>query len=203
MAHRNGRPGALLACLVTITLLTSCGQEGPEAGSPNAAPPSVSTSRNAPQTTSLPTPSTTTADVLQRPSAAVGLSLSAGGAFVRYYVSLMNYASKTGDVAPMMSVTATICKQCKAYANYVAKVNAANGGLTGEYFERVNDVPDLFRGEGGRVGGYALVTIGAYTSKDTPSAKPVTSTAQKYKREFTLIDQQGSWTMAAMSLVAQ
>ncbi|RZT28746.1 hypothetical protein EV649_2530 [Kribbella sp. VKM Ac-2569] len=122
---------------------------------------------------------------------------------MRYYVSLMNYASTTGDVAPMLSPTATICKQCKGYANYVAEVNAANGGLTGDYFERVNDVPDLFRGDGGRVGGYALVTIGAYTSKDSPSAKPVTSPVQRYKREFTLLKQHGSWTMAAMSLVAQ
>lgn len=122
---------------------------------------------------------------------------------MRYYVSLMNYASTTGDVAPMMSATTTACKQCKAYANYVAKVNAANGGLTGDYFERVNDVPDLFRGDGGPVGGYALVTIGTYTSKDSPSAKSVANTAQKYKRDFTLLNQRGSWTMAAMSLVAE
>ncbi|WP_420488541.1 DUF6318 family protein [Kribbella solani] len=139
----------------------------------------------------------------QRPKTATGLSLSAGEAFVRYYVSLLNYASTTGDSEPMMSAATGECSQCKLYADYVSKVNAANGGLTGDYFERVNDVPDLFRGEGGLLGGHATVTIGAYTSKDSPSAKPVTSMVRKYKREFTLSPQQGSWVMSAMRLVPQ
>ncbi|MET9314472.1 DUF6318 family protein [Kribbella sp. NPDC003505] len=201
MTHRNRPTIALLACLATATLLTSCTQESPEAGRPNTAPSSASTSEAA--TTAPPASSTTPTGVPQRPTAAAGLSLTAGEAFVRYYVSLMNYASTTGDIAPLMSVTTTNCKQCKGFADYVAKVNAANGGLTGDYLERVDDVPDLFRGEGGRLGGYAAVTIGAYTSKDSPSAKPVTSTVRKYRREFTLLAQQGSWVMAATSLVSQ
>jgi hypothetical protein len=157
-------------------------------------------STSAPATT---TPPNAASGVPERPKAAMGVSLSAAESFVRYYVSLLNYASTTGDVAPMMSATAANCNQCKLYADYVAKVNAANGGLSGDYFERVDDVPDLFRGDGGRVGGYAAVTIGAYTSKDSPSAKPVTSTVRKYRREFTLLDKQGSWVMAAMRLAPQ
>jgi hypothetical protein len=200
---RNRRTLNFLTCLATGTLLAACGQGSPEAGHPNTAPPSASTSETTPATTTPPAASTSPTGVPQRPAAAVGLSLSAAEGFVRYYVSLMNYASTTGDTAPLMSATATTCKQCKGFADYVAKVNAANGGLTGDYFERVDDVPDLFRGDGGRLGGYAAVTIGAYTSKDSPSAKPVTSAVTKYKREFTLVPQQGSWAMAATALVSQ
>jgi hypothetical protein len=75
--------------------------------------------------------------------------------------------------------------------------------LSGDYIERVTDVPDLFRGDSGRLGGYAAVTIGAYTSKDSPSAKPVMSNVRNYKREFTLSPQQGSWVMYEMKLVAR
>ncbi|WP_350278967.1 DUF6318 family protein [Kribbella sp. HUAS MG21] len=206
--HRHRAGVALLACLTTAASLTACGPGSPEAGQPNTAPPwksiSASTSASAsPPGSASPPASAGPTTAPQRPNTAVGLSLSAGESFVRYYVNLMNYASTTGDIAPLMSVTATNCKQCKGFADYVAKVNAANGGLSGDYFERVDDVPDLFRGDGGRLGGYAAVTIGAYTSKDSPSAKPATSTVQKYKREFTLVAQKGSWAMAATALVSQ
>ncbi|WP_307863744.1 DUF6318 family protein [Kribbella aluminosa] len=202
MTHRNRPTQALLACLATTTLLAACTNGSPEAGQPNTAPPSTSSATS--QATSSPSAtSATPTGAPQRPKAATGLSLSAAESFVRYYVDLLNYASTTGDVAPMKSATSPACSQCKLYADYVSKVNAANGGLAGDYLERVNDVPDLFRGDGGRVGGYAAVTIGAYTSKDSPSAKPVTSTVRKYKREFTLSAVNGSWTMSAMSLVPQ
>jgi hypothetical protein len=122
---------------------------------------------------------------------------------VRYYVELLNYASATGDTQPLLSASDSGCRQCKVYANYVGRVNAANGGLSGDYTERVKDVPDLFRGDSGRLGGYAAVTIGAYTSKDSPTAKPVTSTVRSYKREFTLSPQGGAWVMYEMELVEQ
>jgi hypothetical protein len=115
----------------------------------------------------------------------------------------MNYASATGDTPPLLSASDGGCRQCRVYADYVKKVNAANGGLSGDFSEHVDDIPDLFRGENGRLGGYAKVTIGAYTSKDSPTAKPVTSTLRKYKREFTLAPQQGAWVMYEMDLVPQ
>jgi hypothetical protein len=139
----------------------------------------------------------------ERPSAAQGLTLSAAEAFVHHYVDLLNHASATGDTQPLLAASDGGCRQCKIYADYVRRVNAANGGLRGDYLERVKDVPDLFRGQSGRVGGYAAVTIGGYTSKESPSAKPVTSAAQSYKREFTLSPQQGAWVMYEMKLVEQ
>ncbi|MGZ0148855.1 DUF6318 family protein [Kribbella sp. WER1] len=207
MTHRNRPTLALLACLATTTLLTACTKSSPEAGQPNTAPPPASSSS---ATTSTGTPRGSTSSSLPatptvpptRPTTATGTSLAAGEAFVRYYVSLMNYASTTGDIAPMVSASDAGCHLCKAYSDYVHKVNAANGGLKGDYFERVNDVPDLFRGDSGRLGGYAAVTIGSYTSNDA-SGKPVTSAVRKYKREFTLSPQQGSWVMYEMKLVPQ
>jgi hypothetical protein len=129
--------------------------------------------------------------------------LAAADSFVRYYVDLLNYASTTGDTQPLLSASDKGCVRCKDYASYVGRVNAANGGLSGDYIERVKDVPDLFRGDGGRLGGYAAVTIGAYTSKDSPTAKPVTSTVRSYKREFTLAPQGSTWVMYEMDLVEQ
>jgi hypothetical protein len=122
---------------------------------------------------------------------------------VHYYVDLLNYASTTGDTEPLLTASDSGCRQCRAYADYVKRVNAANGGLSGDYFERVKDVPELFKGESGRLGGSAQVTIGGYTSKESPTAKPVTSTSESYKREFALAPRQGAWVMYEMKLVEQ
>ncbi|MFD7160391.1 DUF6318 family protein [Kribbella sp. NPDC059898] len=186
--HRPGLTRALLACLAASTLLSAC---------TNTGTPSTTAVASSPAPSSVDPSSAP-----QRPQAATGTSLPAGKAFVRYYVSVMNYASTTGDIAPMLSASDAGCQLCKAYSDYVHKVNAANGGLKGDYFERVTDVPDVFRGDSGRLGGYAAVTIGSYTSNDA-SGKPVTSAVRRYKREFTLSPQQGSWVMYEMKLVPQ
>lgn len=200
MTHRNRPTFALLACLAATTFLTACTTASPEAGRPNTAAPTTEAT-SAPASASS-APSASPSGPPQRPKAATGLSLSAGEAFVRYYVGLMNYASTTGDVTPMRSASDAGCHLCNAYSDYVHKVNAANGGLKGDYFERVTDVPDLFRGDSGRLGGYAAVTIGSYTSNDA-SGKPVTSEVRKYKREFTLSPSHGAWVMYEMKLVPQ
>lgn len=199
------RPHLLtLACLGTALLLTACSSPSPEAGRPNTAPPSPVPSSSAPTTNGTGTPpGAPPTGTPTRPATAEGLTLAAAETFVRYYVDLLNYASATGDIQPVLSASESGCRHCKDYTNYVKQVNAANGGLSGDYLERVKDVPDLFRGESGRLGGYALVTIGVYTSKDSPSAKPVTSKVRTYKREFTLSPQRGSWVMYEMELVAQ
>lgn len=204
---RNRQATALTLACLCAALLAGCSNKSPEAGRPNTAAP-TSTSASAPSSSALPSssssaPTAAPTSLPERPPAASGLTLSAAEAFVRYYVELLNYASATGDTSPMLSQADKGCGQCRIYANYVSKVNAANGGLSGDYLERVNDAPDLFRGESGRLGGFATVTIGSYTSKDSPSAKPVTSTVQSFRRKFTLAPQQGGWIMYEMELVRQ
>lgn len=204
MTFRNRRAAAqTLAYLCATAALAACSPDSLEAGNPNTAPPISSSSAPQTQPGSATSASSAPSTPPERPEPAVGLTLAAADAFVRYYIQLLNYTSATGDTQPLLSASDDGCRQCKVYADYVRRVNAANGGLSGDYLERITDIPDLFRGKSGRLGGYASVTIGGYTTKESPSAKPVTSTAQSYKREFTLSPQQKMWVMYEMKLVEQ
>jgi hypothetical protein len=103
----------------------------------------------------------------------------------------------------MLAASDTGCENCKSYATFVAQANVANGLLKGDYQEKLTDVPELYRGDTGRVGGSALVTVGAYTSQKSKTATPSNIAAAKYKREFALSPQAGSWVMYEMKLVKQ
>ncbi|WP_344233926.1 DUF6318 family protein [Kribbella hippodromi] len=151
------------------------------------------------QPSSPPTPSAPP----DRPAAANGLTLAAADKFIRYYSELLNYASATGDTAPMLSSSEAGCENCKSYAKFVQQANASNGLLQGDYLERVTDIPELYRGENGRLGGSATVAIGAYTSKQSAGASPINLKAAKYTREFALSAQGGNWVMYEMKLVKQ
>ncbi|WP_238177226.1 DUF6318 family protein [Kribbella sp. VKM Ac-2566] len=200
MTHRNRPTLALLACLAATALLASCTQASPEAGHPNTAPPAPS-SGSSPSGSSPAATSSTPAVPPSRPTAAVGLSLAAGEAFVRHYVDLMNYASQTGDGAPLLAESEAGCEGCKQYADFAAKINAANGGLSGDYFERVAEVTGLTRGKNSdRLFGTAAVTIGSYTTKDSPTAKPVTSKPRSYTEKVALSPSSGNWVMYEIKL---
>lgn len=211
MTNRSRPAALLLTCLGATLLLTACTSGSPEAGRPNTAPPnpSASTSASPESTTTGPggtTPPTTSANPSSppsRPSTAEGLTLAAAEQFIHYYSGLMNYAADTGDTSSLLGASETGCENCKAYATFVAKSNAANGLLTGDYHEQITDVPELVRGQGGRVGGSASVKVGAYVSRETKSAAPVNSKRANYTREFALSPQGGSWVMYEMKLVKQ
>jgi hypothetical protein len=202
VTHHNGPTTTLLACLSTTALLASCSQGSPKAGQPNTAPPTASTS-GSPQSSGSTTAaaSSTPAAPPSRPTAAAGLSLAAGEAFVRYYVDLMNYASQTGDGAPLLAESEAGCEGCKHYADFAAKLNAANGGLSGDYFERVAEVTGLTRGSNSnRLFGSAATTIGSYTTKNSPTAKPVTSKPRSYTEKVALFPSNGNWVMYEIKL---
>ncbi|HZX09009.1 DUF6318 family protein, partial [Kribbella sp.] len=206
VTHSNRPTQALLACLATTTLLTACTKGSPEAGQPNTAPPSPTSSTTSssasPTTGPSATPSSSAAPTTPpaRPTAAKGLTLAAAEKFVRYYSDLLNYASTTGDTGPMLGVSEKGCENCKSYAAFVAKANGANGLLQGDYLEKITDVPELYRGKSGRIGGSAMVSIGAYISRESTSASPINLKAATYKREFSLSSQGGSWIMYEMKL---
>ncbi|MGC4940190.1 DUF6318 family protein [Kribbella sp. DT2] len=139
----------------------------------------------------------------ERPGRAEGLTLAAAEEFVRYYSDLLNYASATGDTARLLGESDTGCENCKSYADFVKKSNAANGLLTGDYREKVGDVAELVRGVHGRVGGSATIQVGRYVSRQTATASPFTSEATKYNRKFALSARGQRWVMFEMQLVEQ
>ncbi|MGY4773163.1 DUF6318 family protein [Kribbella sp. CWNU-51] len=203
MTNRNRPAAPLLTCLATALLLTACTSKSPEAGRPNTSPPTGSNSQTA---TSAPSasgqPSSPTGPP-GRPATANGLSLAAAESFVRHYIDLMNYASRTGDGAPLLAASEAGCEGCKQYADFAAKVNAANGGLSGDYVERVTEVSELIRRESGRLAGSANVTVGSYTTKDSPSAKAVTSKPGSYAEQIALSPNGGNWIMYEIKLAAR
>lgn len=110
----------------------------------------------------------------------------------------MNYAADTGDTAALLSASDPGCGNCKAYVDFIAKSNAANGLLVGDYHEHITDVPELNRGKSGFAGGSATLSVGAYTSKETKADTPLVSKPSKYTREFALSTQGGNWVMYEM-----
>ncbi|WP_344112215.1 DUF6318 family protein [Kribbella alba] len=195
MTYRNRTTALLAACLTATLFLASC-RSSPDAGRPDSAPPS--TTANSSITPSRP--SATPSGPPVRPTTAEGLTLSAAEAFYRHYVDLMNYASQTGETAPLLAASESGCERCKEYASFVAKVNEANGGLTGDYRERVKEVSELVRGSSGRVGGSAIVTVGNYTTKATPTTKPIVSKAAEYTEQIALSPSGSNWVMYELKL---
>jgi hypothetical protein len=207
VTFRNRPTRALLACLGATILLTACGQGSPEAGHPNTAPPppsSANTQSGAPtQSAATLPPSAMPSGPPARPANANGLTLAAAAQFVHYYNTLLNYAAETGDTAPLLGASDAGCENCKSYASFVAQANVANSLLKGDFRERITDVPELYRGDSGRVGGAAIVTVGAYVSQKSKTATPRNIPAAKYRREFALSPQAGNWVMYEMKLVKQ
>lgn len=113
----------------------------------------------------------------------------------------MNYASQTGDGAPLLAESEAGCEGCQQYADIARKINAADGGLSGDYFERVTKVTGLTRGRGSnRLFGSAAVTIGSYTTKDSPTAEPVTTKPRRYTEKVALSPSNGNWVMYEIEL---
>jgi hypothetical protein len=115
----------------------------------------------------------------------------------------MNYAADTGDTAALLQASSPVCENCKVYAGFIAKSNAANNLLTGDYHEHITDVPQLNRGKPGFAGGSANLSVGAYTSKETQTDSPLVSPPAKYTRRFALASQGGDWVMYEWKQTAQ
>jgi hypothetical protein len=189
---------------LAATALGGCGSSSPPAGRPDATPESSISSPTAPSSTpEKPTTSSTPVAPPERPEAALGLSWAAGEAFIRHFIDLMNYSAQTGDVAPVHAASDPGCLGCAAYSDSVKKINQANGGLQGDYFERVLEVSQLTRATDGQLSASTKLKVGAYTARQSPTSKPVTITAAKYVQEMALAPSGGNWTVFEMELTKQ
>jgi hypothetical protein len=54
------------------------------------------------------------------PAAAEGTSPRAAKAFVRHWVATMNYATATGDTAPLLELSSESCASCESAARRIS-----------------------------------------------------------------------------------
>lgn len=94
---------------------------------------SAGSAEPAPLPTVKPSPSasTTQASAPTMPAAARGTDAKAAKAFVRHYISVLNYSSATGDVQRLDSLGAAGCKSCRSVARRINGVYEAGGRLEG------------------------------------------------------------------------
>ena len=112
--------------------------------------------------------------------------MEAAGEFVRYYSELMNYAADTGYTVALMEASEAGCGNCRAYADFISKSNAANGLLTGDYHEHIRGLQEVTLGKPGLAGGSATLSVGAYASKSDDQASALSNKPTKYRRDFAL-----------------
>ncbi|HZJ07199.1 MAG TPA: DUF6318 family protein [Nocardioidaceae bacterium] len=66
------------------------------------------------------------------PAEAKGTSEKSAKAFVRHYVSLVNFALRTGDAQALKAASSARCKSCRAVAANIEDVYGDGGSLTGK-----------------------------------------------------------------------
>lgn len=192
----GNRPSVqLLIAAAAATCLSACAPGSPEAGRPDI--PAAAETRPATANSSV------AMTVPVRPDGAYGLTLAAAELFVRHYISLMNYAATTGDASAMRSVSAKDCDGCAKYYTSVEKLNEADGGLGGDYLERVVEVTELTRTGKDKVAASTDVTVGKYLARRSPSATPVVVPATPYTEEMVLAAVSGNWQMFEMELTTR
>ncbi|GAB2567721.1 DUF6318 family protein [Kribbella endophytica] len=195
MTFRNKLTATITASLLT-TALAACSNSSPEAGRPDTAPPPATGSSTTPSSSSpTTTPSEQASTAPERPAPAEGLSLSAAEAFLGHYLALLNFAYATGDTTPLLAASDKGCVGCKGTADYLTKVNGRNGGLAGDYADRLVEVKEIFKGASGRIGGSLAVQSGNYVERSSPSASPVQKNAHTETWQFTLSAAGNAWVM--------
>ncbi|GAA1594717.1 hypothetical protein GCM10009789_55960 [Kribbella sancticallisti] len=196
MTQRSRTRSLIAVYLGTALALTACAAKSPEAGRPNTAPvtpdsPSVRSTTATAQPTIPP----------ERPQSANGLTLASAELFIRHYIDLMNYAAKTGDTSALRDASDLGCVGCGKYFASVEKVNQQNGGLSGDYQEKVVEVVELTRAEQKRLAASTAVTVGNYVARQSPASAPVTVKASAYTEEMVLSPNGGNWQMFEMELI--
>ena len=112
------RPAAALAVTgLSALLLVGCQS--------NPAPPPLQ--RTAPSAS--PSPSVPVAPTM--PPEARGTSKAAAKAFVRHYISTVNYAMATGETAQLAALSGPNCGTCTAIADKVEQIYGNGGHLEG------------------------------------------------------------------------
>lgn len=116
--------------LLGITTLVACSGESPQAA--DSPPSSASVTSDTPDATATrplesPTPPTEAPPPL--PVEAQAADVDGAAAFIRHYFDVVNYAYRTGDVAPLDAISAEGCASCLNVLDRAVQGNASGGGM--------------------------------------------------------------------------
>lgn len=150
------------------------------------------------QTTPTPTPTPTpapTATPPPMPEAARGTGKPAMRAFVRHYVSVINFAEKTGNVAGIRALSAPSCGDCERLARFLSRLYDSGGHIrpgAGWMIEDMIVVP----GETIVAASMREAAASVYTD---PSASPSITEADHFAVEFELRHADDGWLVTQLA----
>jgi hypothetical protein len=130
------------------------------------------------------------------PWQAKGSSARAAKAFAVHFVETVNYASETGDVGPLTSVSSTDCTVCSGIADRITEVYGSGGHLEGDGWTvistQVLEQPGRDR----------LVALGLSIAKErrfaSAEATPVVSEPTKGNLDVHVRPHEGSWVITRL-----
>ncbi|GAA1926668.1 DUF6318 family protein [Nocardioides marmoribigeumensis] len=172
--------GLAAAAVLALPVLAACSDDPPAA----APPPSASSS---------PTSSAAPSGPPTLPAAAKGTTPAAAKAFVRYYVSLINYTSDNLDSAEMARRSEAQCKTCRLIFRIVRNMNEAGRRYEGGHW--VIDSMEELPSAAGHRQVRALINVDDLQVV-FPSGKRKNVRANRTSYTFDLVLRGGSWSVA-------
>jgi hypothetical protein len=128
---RRGVAGAVLSVVMAGGALVGCDDSSADDPPDSGLPSESKTSESSP-TPSQPTETGPTPPAL--PAAASQPGRAGAKAFVRFYLSLLNYAKHTGDTAPVKQYSRPGCETCASYVEIYEGLYDRGGLIKGGDF---------------------------------------------------------------------
>jgi hypothetical protein len=130
------------------------------------------------------------------PEQATENSAEGAAAFLDHYLDVMNYASHTGDVAPLQALSLDTCSGCQKYIDhYLERLDAGGSRTGGEWSVDKVEIEQI----GDEVFLVAAIAIaaGEQAATATDDALPFAATAEDVT--FAAIHSGDEWTMTQMA----
>jgi hypothetical protein len=185
-ALRRGRATPALVALLALLAPAAAGC------SSEAEPSPMPTPSPSPSESASPTPKPPA-----MPAAAEGTSPAAAKAFVLHWVEALNYASATGDTAPVRAISAPACSSCEASFSRITQVYGAGGHITSEgwHVRSMQLVP-------GQPSTHPMVDVGVRLSPqvvvEERGAEPQDFDGGRLPMTFTLTWDSGKWRVGRL-----
>lgn len=188
MSRVHALPAAVLSVALLVSACSSGGSEPVATPSSSATPTTIQPSTSESSTpTADPTP---TAPAV--PAAATKNTDAGAEAFARYWVKVLNYAQRTGDVGALDAISDSRCTGCTGAIKTISNAYQSGGGISGGDWSlrRVRALPADF---GGDWGGYAQIK--ASKQVITTGSDEQAFAGGEFDAYFYPAFTQGGWTM--------